>query len=90
MYVPKRLSMLYFYDTMHTMIFPETAHPKPSLVLQSLYLLQERIVGGLDRFEDITTLSLAGKAVHVAVAEGLWAGVHKLRWVFQSIWEVVV
>ena len=46
-----------------------------------MHTVQERILGWLDRVQDIILLSLASQAAHAAVAQVKWTGVHLLRWV---------
>ena len=60
-------------------------HSTPKSVVQAKsnssahVMLQERILGRLDRVGDIFLLSLASKRAYDAVAKVKWTGVHQLR-----------
>ena len=47
--------------------------------LSPMPLTQERIIGSLDRVQDIISLSSASQAVHAAVAQLEWTGIQLLR-----------
>ena len=44
-----------------------------------MLLVQERIIGSLDRVQDVLMLGMVSRAALSAVQQARWAGVHRLR-----------
>ena len=45
----------------------------------TMLLVQERIIGNLDRVQDVLMLGMVSRAALSAVQQAIWAGVHRLR-----------